>query len=123
MHHITHHQLGNGKGEQHPVPHNARLDALCILLHFAEGGFAAVFGNGGNQGGQRNGNGNPHGFKPILVAEKEDDVDSQRQQQDLDDGIAKIGQQLGKKAGPFLRFQLVAAMLAVGSVYLFFGKP
>ena len=78
-HHITHHQLGNGKGEQHPVPHNARLDALCILLHFAEGGFAAVFGNGGNQGGQRNGDGNAHGFKPILVAEKEDDVDGQRQ--------------------------------------------
>lgn len=89
-----------------------------VLLQLVEGGFAAVFRQSGDKGGQKNGDGNAGGFEPVEMAEEKDDVDGEGRQQDFDNRIAEAGQKLPEETVALFLRQLIAAMLLPGTLAL-----
>ena len=73
---------------------------------------------GGNKGGKKHRDRNAHGLKPIAGAEEQQQIQPQRQQQHLDNGIAEIGEKLPQKAVVLLLFKQIRAVESAGCLHL-----
>lgn len=123
QHQIPHHDVRDGQGADTLSPFDPALDMTRVLLQLVEGGFAAVFRQSGDKGGQKNGDGNAGGFEPVEMAEEKDDVDGEGRQQDFDNRIAEAGQKLPEETVALFLRQLIAAMLLPGTLHFGGGQP
>ena len=123
QHQVPHHHFFQGDEGDLSLPHHPAPQGLGFLLQTEEGRFAAVFRQGGHEGGQENGDGNAHRFKPVLFFEYKKKIEQKGGQQNFNDGIAKIAQQLLSETRPPLFGQSVGAVLLPGSLHSLGRKP
>jgi hypothetical protein len=119
---VTHHQLLHGKGAKGAVPPYADKTLLALLGEPTKGRLATPLGEGGDQGGQKDRQTDPHRLVKIASPKDEKKLNGKGEKQHANNGIVEIPEKMTKKALLLFLGQTVFSMLLAGAEDLCLGK-